>query len=301
MLAYKKSASSNAVYKEIEGAAASPSMCNCCREEIDPTDHCRLSCGHVYHYDCIYFAFCANKKRHDVVKECPYCRNKVSPLPEKEGYPFDNYIHSWGDVGAGTISKKIDKSHFAPIHLGKGYCAFKNGYTLFCNSPNATYGVNSCYCFGHRNAEHLGKNYCKYKTSGGIYCNEFLISHPAVAFCKTHSATIECTEVIKTGKNKGTVCGNMNCKRHKPKKDVADNMVASASVNSIKIVELDDKSLLSNEITVYKEVADAESIKPITLNASQVAEIRFLLESMKHNVSQNEENIIDNLLDNYFS
>jgi len=66
-------------------------------------------------------------------------------------------------------------------------------------------------------------------------------------------------------------------------------------------VELDDKSLLSNEITVYKEVADAESIKPITLNASQVAEIRFLLESMKHNVSQNEENIIDNLLDNYFS
>lgn len=305
MLAYKKSASSlNPPTKENE--PSSTHVCNCCREEIDPMDHCELSCGHVYHYDCIYYAFSANIKRGTYVKECPYCRKKVNPLPEKAGFPFDNYIHSL--CGVGGVNKKIDKSHFAPTHLGKGYCAFKNGNNLYCNSPNATYGVGSSYCYGHRNGGHLGKNYCKYKTTGGIYCNTFLIANTtgSVAFCKNHSECVECTEVIKSGKNKGTVCGNMNCKRHKPKHDVVMKEVpadasAAVAVNSIKIVELDDPTLQLNDITVYKEVAESASPKSITLDASKVAVIRFLLQSIKNGVSKKEADIIDNLLDNYFS
>lgn len=305
MLAYKKSASSFNPPPTKENEASSTHVCNCCREEIDPMDNCELSCGHVYHYDCIYYAFCANIKRGTYVKECPYCRKKVNPLPEKAGFPFDNYIHSW--CGVGGVNKKIDKSHFALTHLGKGYCAFKNGNNLSCNSLNANYGVSSSYCYGHRNGGHLGKSYCKYKTLGGIYCNTFLIANPAgsVAFCKNHSDAIECTEVIKAGKNKGTVCGNMNCKRHKSKKDVVaiDELPAPAgAVNSIKIVELDDQSLQSNEITVYKEFAESLTPKSITLDASKIAAIRFLLHSIKNSVSKKEEDIIiDNLLDNYFS
>ncbi len=302
MLAYKKSAETSSLTKETEPFPTHD--CNCCREEIDPLDNCELSCGHAYHYDCIYYAFCANIKRGTYVKECPYCRKKVNPLPEKAGFPFDNYIHGW--CGLGGANKKIDKSHFAPTHIGKGYCAFKNGYNLICNAPNANYGVGSSYCFGHRNGGHLGKNYCKYKTLGGIYCNTFLIASAtgSVAFCKNHLGSIECTEIIKSGKNKGTVCGNMNCKRHKPNKDAVINKELSqpaAAVNSIKIVELEDQTLQLNEITVYKEVGESVLPNSITFNASEIATIRVLLQSIKNSVSKNEGDIIDNLLDNYFS
>jgi hypothetical protein len=295
MLAYKKIESSNNT-SVILNDVPSGSLCNCCREEIDSLDNCNLSCGHVYHYDCIYYAFCANKKRGSVVLECPYCRKKVNPLPEKEGFSFDNYIH-----GGNYKKVKVDKSKFSTTHLGKGFCAFKKGNGLYCNSDHAMYGLDFSYCYSHRNVAHLGENYCKYKASDkGNYCNLFLLGNSNPKFCKNHLNSIECVEILKSGKKKGTACGIINCKRHVKKNDDVDKKDA---VNSIKIVELNEEPLLvQNPITVYKSV-NQPSLPPnqLILNASQVAHIQKLLTIVKNQVDKKEQIIIEVLLDNYFS
>jgi len=300
MLAYKKIESSNNSNTIIINDVPSVNFCNCCREEIDSLDNCNLSCGHVYHYDCIYYAFCANKKRGSLVLECPYCRKKVNPLPEKEGFLFDNYIH-----GGNYKKQKMDKSKISTTHMGKGYCAFKKGNGLYCNSDHAMYGLNFSYCYSHRNVAHLGENYCKYKASDkGNYCNLFLLGNSNPKFCKNHLNSTECVEILKTGKKKGMACGIIDCKRHVKKNGVDKEEVKQKdAVNSVKIVELNEEPLVvQNPITVYKSLDDQPLLpSPLILNAPQVAHIRKLLNLVKNQVEKKEQIIIEILLDNYFS
>jgi hypothetical protein len=320
----------------------STNICYCCKDELrnSDDDYTKLSCNHEYHYDCIYFAFCANKKRGSSVLECPYCRKKVKCLPEKEGFKYDSSIHS--GISNYGFGNKLEYK-WASSHQGNDYCIYsKNG--KFCNVYGSVYGLGKKYCWGHRNTENLGENFCKYKNSQ--YCN-----HPTTTngYCTTHSEyatstecsyiyrngkykgtvckkitldmsglccahikykdkiysksalenpsiTIICNELIKTGPNKGNICGVVQCKRHKK-----SNEVEPVSVNSTKIVQLigiDDSPL---PITVHKSANDIDILNKKELSNSDLIEINETLVKLINVLDINGKETVNQLINKYFS
>jgi hypothetical protein len=179
-------------------------VCGCCKDVIENDDILKtiISCGHQYHYDCIYNAFLGNQNRGKLVLECPYCRKKVNPLPEKDGFNYNNAIHS-GILCYGEGNKHEYK--WSIQHQGVKYCAFsKDG--KYCNYFGASFGVGKKYCWKHHNTEHLGINSCKYINNNN-FCNfkvetdqEFCVQHKEYAFAKY------CKYVTQQGKHKGTIC-----------------------------------------------------------------------------------------------
>ena len=137
--------------------------CPCCKDVLEESNeyYIKISCGHEFHYDCIYDAFEFNKKRGNNILECPYCRNSVKPLPEKEGFDYCPTIHNGMAYvpGVNTWSKK---------YKGNGCCVFQDKSQLYCNA-NANYG-SSNYCFKHQNTVHKGNNYCIFMKKDN-YCN----------------------------------------------------------------------------------------------------------------------------------
>jgi hypothetical protein len=323
-------------------------ICYCCKDELSnlDDDYTKLSCNHEYHYDCIYFAFCANKKRGSSVLECPYCRKKVKSLPEKDGFKYDSSIHS-GITNYGFGNKLEYK--WAALHQGNDYCIYsKNG--KFCNVYGSNYGLGKKYCWGHRNNEHLGENFCKYKNSQ--YCNHptttkgYCASHSEYAtsseciyiyqngkckgtickkltlnmsglccahikykdkiYSKSNTSAIEntpitiiCNELIKTGPNKGKICGVVQCKRHNK-----SNQPEQVSVNSTKIVQLtgiDDSPLA---ITVHKSVNDIALLNKkeyVELTNLDLLEINGTLLKLQNVLDINGKEIVNQLINKYFS
>ena len=215
-------------------------ICYCCKDELSnlDDDYMKLSCNHEYHYDCIYFAFSANKKRGASVLECPYCRKKVKSLPEKEGFKYDSSIHS-GIPNYGFGNKLEYK--WSSSHQGNDYCIFsKNG--KFCNVFGSNYGLGKKYCWGHRNTENLGDKFCKYKK--GQYCNH---SNTTNGYCANHSeyaSSSECSYIYQSGKYKGTVCKKITldmsglCCSHIKYKDKIYSKANASALENIPITNI---------------------------------------------------------------
>jgi hypothetical protein len=187
-------------------------ICACCKSSLNCTEelYIKISCGHEYHYDCIYDAFIFNKKRAALILECPYCRIPVSHIPEKEGYEFDLTIHR------GIINRS--DAIWSKTQLGKYYCHYKCG-DLYCNK-HSTHGKEKKYCYAHRNFEFLGDGYCPIK-KGLKYCN--ICCQDDNKYCVYHSKfenALKCNYVYGKGNKKGQLCGkitidnNVKCKLH---------------------------------------------------------------------------------------
>jgi hypothetical protein len=190
-------------------------MCACCKTALKNSDdlYVKISCGHEYHYDCIYDAFIFNRKRNATVLECPYCRLRVSHIPEKEGFDFDLTIH-----------RGIVNSHdacWSKKHLGKLYCCYKMN-DLYCNK-NFIFGSGNQqkYCTKHKNTEFIGTGYCPI-LKGEKYCN--IKCDDEKKYCYYHSKyenSVECDYIFQKGDKKGQLCAkltvnnNSKCILHK--------------------------------------------------------------------------------------
>ena len=325
----------------------SSNICYCCKDCLNnlDDDYMKLSCNHEYHYDCIYYAFSANKKRGSSVLECPYCRTKVKPLPEKNGFKYDSSIHS--GINYNGLGNKLEYK-WSSIHQGKDYCIYcKNGKV--CNVYGSNYGLGQKYCWSHRNVENLGEHFCKYKSAH--YCN-----HPATikGYCITHSeyaTSVECSyifqngkykgslckkltldmaglcsshikykdkiftkvtetpientqikiicnELIKTGPNKGKICGAVHCKRH-----IQHNEPPTTSVNSTKIVELTGIDNPPFAITVHKsptDILNSDKNESFVLNISDIIEIKETLLLLINKLDIAGQEILSQLINKYF-
>jgi len=313
-------------------------ICGCCKDIIEKDDilYIQLSCGHEYHYDCIYNAFLGNQNRGKLVLECPYCRKKVNPLPEKEGFNYNSCIHS-GLLCYGQGNQPEYK--WSNQHQGMKYCIFsKEG--KYCNNFGAYYGVGKKYCWTHHNKEHIGESACKYlfKTNNN-YCNakveyglEYCSIHKAyvdVKYCKyitqhgkhkgemcnkytfddnclcilhskykdklitNNESKVPCSVIIKSGINKGKICGILNCKRHISA--VSPNL--DNQVNNTKIIELKGISDTPVHVEVEKTI---DSLTKDNMNNS-IEEIRHIFTQYIYpELSLEKKNIIETLMSKFF-
>ena len=59
--------------------------CSICGLDINEKYKVKLSCGHIFHYECLLKTFLYLKKsniyNHKYVNSCPYCRKKCGLLP----------------------------------------------------------------------------------------------------------------------------------------------------------------------------------------------------------------------------
>jgi len=173
----------------------------------------KISCGHEYHYDCIYDAFLYNRKRNTTVLECPYCRMKVDPIKEMSGFNFDASIHL--GIAAST------NPNWSKIHFGTSHCIYNVG-ELYCNK-HFIYGCgkNYQYCSMHKNVKHMGEEYCEYLKGYQNYCNyKCMISK---SYCYKHAKyanALLCCHIFEKGAKKGEMCNKrtvdnkLKCKLH---------------------------------------------------------------------------------------
>lgn len=323
-------------------------ICSCCKDELSVVEdlYIKLSCGHEYHYDCIYSAFIANKKRSNNILECPYCRKKVKPLPEKAGFNYDSSIHA--GININGLSNKVQYKWMTQ-HMGSDYCLYcKDG--KYCNYQGVGYGLSKKYCFQHHNVEHFGESNCIFKNKDK-YCNlnvsldskPYCYCHKQYAsakeckyvfqsgiskgqickkltleecgLCKGHmkhkdnigklleksaeksSELVEkyiCSEIIKSGLNKGKPCGIINCKRHKKAE-----LVIEPQVNSTKIVEL--KGLENSPIIIHVEKsAEETSNDPIILEKYDILLIKDTLFKLNNKLDLEGQQILNSIITKYF-
>jgi len=314
--------------------------CGCCKDIIEKDDilHIILSCGHQYHYDCIYDAFIGNQKRGKLILECPYCRKKVNPLPEKEGFNYNSCIHS-GLLCYGHGNHFQYK--WTSQHLGDKYCIYcKKG--KYCNNSEAFYGFEKKYCWTHHNKEHLGQSACKYLYKNNKnFCNakveyqkEYCVNHKEyvnVKYCKytfqhgknkgemcneytfddnclcnhhnkykdkimnNEESKISCLEIIKTGINKGKICGIVNCKRHKT--SIHQNM--NHQINNTKIIELKGINDAPVQVEVEKTI-DSEIHNYVDLN-NTLGEIKdIFINYIYPELSLDKKSMIETLMSKFF-
>lgn len=175
-------------------------ICACCKSSLDVSDdlYIKISCGHEYHYDCIYDAFLFNRKRNAVILECPYCRIRVSHIAEKEGFNFDLTIHR------GIVNSK--EATWSKKHFGQNYCYYKMD-DLHCNKFFAHgNGKDQKYCNIHKNYEFMGIGHCPI-LKGSKYCN--VHCDDTKKYCYYHSKfenAIECNHIYEKGIKKGQMC-----------------------------------------------------------------------------------------------
>ena len=102
--------------------------------------------------------------------------------------------------------------------------------------------------------------------------------------------------MIKTGPNKGNICGVVQCKRHKKL-----NELASIPVNSTKIVQLTGIDDSPVPITVHKSTNDIAILNKKELSNSDVIEINETLMKLLNVLDINGKEIVNQLINKYFS
>ena len=203
-------------------------LCACCKCALDTSDHLyiKISCGHEYHYDCIYDAFIFNRKRNATILECPYCRLIVGHIPEKDGFDFDLTIHK-------GILYTTDSS-WAKKHYGKHNCFYKMD-DLYCNKFFAYgFGKDQKYCNIHKNSEFIGLGYCP-MVKGVKYCN--IHCDDGKKYCFYHAKyenSLECNYIYEKGTKKGQICkkitmdNNQKCTLHSKHQTAVPNKTCIA-------------------------------------------------------------------------
>jgi len=195
---------------------------NICLISYEPLEknHIKLICGHKFNYKSIFnelkYQLYDNKvdmysnkyKTKKGTIKCPFCRNiQKGILPKRENYPIVKYVNS-----PASLCMKINNCKFI---LTRGKNMGKN-----CNKQ-----CEDEYCLRHIKVLE-NKNMCKFiLTRGknkGKYCNkncnknnEFCVNHlKKISKEKEESNGNEkevniklCNNILKTGKNKGKICG----------------------------------------------------------------------------------------------
>ena len=203
-------------------------VCACCKSTLDSTDsmYTKISCGHEYHYDCIYDAFIYNRKRNTNILECPYCRQTVTHIDEKDGFDFDITIHRG--------IQHTYNSNWSKLHYGNHNCWYKMG-DLFCNKY-FTYGngKDQKYCNIHKNHQFIGSGFCPIQ-KGQKYCNTLCDNGKKYCFYHAkYESSLECCHIYEKGTKKGQICkkltmnNNPKCTLHINHINVSSNKTCIA-------------------------------------------------------------------------
>ena len=211
--------------------------CGCCHEEFESDCDCTtLSCGHKYHYDCIYDAFIFNKKRGGCILECPYCRKKTNPIPIRPNIDYNEYIH------AETPGEII----WLDYKLGNNHCCYQNANNKYCNALHHN-NTGLMLCSKHKNKIHKGDGYCCLKTSTNNWCNIKVVDKKNSQYCWHHekyNTYYNCCYTFKSGQSKGTNCGILSmelyCDKHsnqlnKKKNESPNTMNTENTINTVQV------------------------------------------------------------------
>jgi len=206
-------------------------LCGCCKDGLNESgdDYAQLSCGHEFHYECIYETFKYNFKRTENsttsrFRECPCCRRLDSRLVERDGYPFSVFVRE-RSVYVVPFSEKE--------HRGQGYCRFKSYVVWDGNTCNRITNNPKQLCSIHYDTEYADNGSCIVKTVANLvesYCNHS--SHMTSIYtcpkdgkdysvCISHMAKVAerglCRHVDTTGERCTRLCykGKEYCIDHK--------------------------------------------------------------------------------------
>ena len=97
----------------------------------------KTNCNHYYHLECLLASFKANKKSHNNVKECPYCRSATGYIPKTDTNPIYK-IHKEADYSSIYSIRRCT----ALLKSGK-----RKGLVCGCIVRNE----NNTYCGKHKN------------------------------------------------------------------------------------------------------------------------------------------------------
>lgn len=204
--------------------------CGCCHEEFEnEIDIITLSCGHKYHYECIYDAFLFNKKRGGCILECPYCRKKTNPIPIKPNIDYNEHIH------AETPSEIL----WLDYKLGNNHCCYQNANDKYCNAPHHS-NTGLMLCSKHKNKTHKGVGYCCLKTNGNNWCNIKVVDKKNAQYCWHHEKYdnyYNCCYIFKSGRAKGTKCDILSMEPYCEKHLKQNSMNTTSLDNSINPVD----------------------------------------------------------------
>jgi hypothetical protein len=190
--------------------------CLICRFPVNNKEMINLNCKHIFHNDCLI----TNKKWISVV--CPYCMYKT--------------------INNSNICKFcFTKGQYKGKRCGKLNCSLHKTYKLCKHCTYITNKKNNTIC---------GINNCTIHND--LYtCN--------TDSCITHHITVpvaHCTIVIKSGKNKGLICGKPNCKTHKTNNIICKTILKSGKNKGLpcgksnckqhKIIDMTCKSVLKS-------------------------------------------------------
>jgi len=113
--------------------------CMICGDDLHSNDNMSIdiSCGHIYHYDCIYEWWC--KIRYGNIylgeykkRECPYCRKQCSLLPYIEGKDIMVNVNAKKLSKGSIICPDLNSHKCQAITLKGSQCKFNKKIGDFC-------------------------------------------------------------------------------------------------------------------------------------------------------------------------
>ena len=129
--------------------------CSVCCDPLDPEkgEVIKLTCGHVYHYNCILHSYKAalNMNRYNSKRECPYCRCKGEYLELKPGVVPMRGIHKEYNLLRGR-QIKIDflrELYFLPNKCQCLLVSGANKYQQCSRKPNSDSSSDNPMCSIH--------------------------------------------------------------------------------------------------------------------------------------------------------
>ena len=97
-------------------------LCGICSESLDTQFSYQLSCGHTFHYECIFTTFKHENTSYMSSLHCPYCRQKVKRLPLVNGIrKIHPNIHAIDDT-----FESVPCNHILKTGKNKGQPCNKN-------------------------------------------------------------------------------------------------------------------------------------------------------------------------------
>lgn len=230
-------------YKELNGAnETKDDVNNCLITDMPLTDKfVKLNCNHSFNYTPLYNDIYSSKFRTDTISsnyptnkiKCPYCRNtqsKLLPYHEDLKLPLVYGINT-NNVMYTIVKNKYNKFVYAnTVSYFSGTCCFLISENYECTNSSVILHneTKKTYCCSHIGI--IKKEYIKHLKDIKKQTIKLKKQQEKEAIKKQKLQTelenkVVCTQILKTGLNKGNPCNCKvylldKCKKHTPKENI---------------------------------------------------------------------------------